>query len=92
MVEGQAEVLHTFRSGHDLVAGCIVTEGRVTRGAKARVMRGGQRIADSTVKSLRRFKDDVREVTAGMECGIGLEDFNDFAMGDLIEIVGQQRA
>ncbi|HEX2171611.1 MAG TPA: translation initiation factor IF-2 [Dehalococcoidia bacterium] len=92
VVEGRAEVLALFPAGRDRVAGSRVTEGRVTRGAAARVIRNGQTIAETTVRSLRRFREDVREVTEGLECGIVLEDFNDFAAGDVLEFVVQQRA
>jgi translation initiation factor IF-2 len=86
-VLGTAEVRATFkvpRAG--TVAGCYVTEGVVQRGAKARLLRGGVVIHDGTIGSLRRFKDDVREVASGYECGIGLENYNDVKDGDVIEV------
>ena len=86
-VLGSAEVRATFkvpRSG--TVAGCFVVEGQVQRGAKARLVRDGVVIHDGTISSLRRFKDDVREVAAGFECGIGIEGYNDVKEGDVIEV------
>jgi translation initiation factor IF-2 len=86
VIDGRAEVREVFPSGkRDRVAGVYVTEGKVTRGIQARVLRGGETVVETTVSSLRRFKDDVREVTTGFECGVGLQDFNDFAAGDIIE-------
>jgi translation initiation factor IF-2 len=61
-------------------------EGAVQRGARARLLRDGVVIHEGTVSSLKRFKDDVREVTAGFECGMGFEDYNDIKEGDLIEV------
>ena len=83
---GVAQVRATFRVPRlGSVAGCYVTEGTIVREAKARVVRGGSVIYDGRVASLRRFKDDVREVAAGYECGIGLERFRDVKEGDIIE-------
>jgi translation initiation factor IF-2 len=85
-VLGTAEVRAIFkvpRTGS--VAGCYVVEGTVQRGAKARLLRDGVVIYDGVISSLRRFKDDVREVAAGFECGIGFENYNDVKEGDLIE-------
>ena len=67
------------------MAGCYVTRGTITRGAKARLVRDGVIVYDSRIGSLRRFKDDVREVAEGFECGIGLEGFQDVHEGDVIE-------
>jgi translation initiation factor IF-2 len=83
---GVAEVRATFRVPRfGLVAGCYVAEGEITRGAKARLVRDGVVVYDGAVGSLRRFKDDVRAVAAGFECGIGLENFRDVKEGDVIE-------
>ncbi|HEV3472890.1 MAG TPA: translation initiation factor IF-2 [Actinomycetota bacterium] len=83
---GQAEVRATFRVPKlGLVAGCMVTDGVIRRNAKARLVRDGTVIYETTVTSLRRFKDDAREVAAGFECGIGLEGFQDIKEGDLIQ-------
>ena len=86
-IVGQAEVRETFtvpRIG--TIAGCHVTAGNVTRSSLARVVRDGVVAYESQVGSLRRFKDDVREVQAGFECGIGIENFSDIKIGDVIEL------
>jgi translation initiation factor IF-2 len=62
-----------------------VTEGKVMRGGSVRVMRGGQKIHESAISSLRRFKEDVHEVATGYECGVGVQGFNDFQVGDTLE-------
>jgi translation initiation factor IF-2 len=83
---GQAEVRQLFRASKiGTIAGSFVTEGKVTRGAKVRVVRDGTVIYDTTIESLRRFNDDVREVTSGFECGIVLTNFQDLREGDVLE-------
>jgi translation initiation factor IF-2 len=83
---GQAEVRATFRVPKlGVVAGCMVTDGVVRRNSKARLVRDGTVVYETTVASLRRFKDDAREVAAGFECGIGLEGFQDIKEGDIIQ-------
>ena len=83
---GQAEVRQLFRASRiGTIAGSYVTEGRVTRGARVRVVRDGTVIYDTTVESLRRFNDDVREVSSGFECGIVLSNFQDLHEGDVLE-------
>jgi translation initiation factor IF-2 len=90
VVEGRAEVRAIFGVGkNQQVAGCYVTEGRIVRGG-ARVYRGGQVVATDRVSSLRRFRDDVREVATGYECGIALASFHEFEEGDIIEVFTQQ--
>ncbi|MFN8518457.1 MAG: hypothetical protein U0667_03490 [Chloroflexota bacterium] len=85
VVEGRAEVRQIFRSGKStVIAGSYVTDGRMVRGG-ARVYRGGKLIVTDRVESLRRFRDDVREVQTGYECGIGLAGFKDLEEGDIIE-------
>ncbi|MFO7291817.1 MAG: translation initiation factor IF-2 [Actinomycetes bacterium] len=87
VVLGTAEVRAVFRVPRvGAVAGCYVTEGVVQRGARARLLRAGVVTYDGTIDSLKRFKDDVREVSQGFECGIGLANFNDIKEGDLIEV------
>ena len=87
LVRGSAEVRALFRVPRlGVVAGCYVTEGEMLRGARARLLRDGVVVYDGTVGSLRRFKEDVRQVAAGFECGIGLAGFNDIKEGDLIEV------
>ena len=86
VTEGQAEVRAVFSSGKkSKVAGVYISEGKVSRGALVRLWRNGQMVTESTISSLRRFKDDVREVSSGYECGIGVEGFNDFEVGDILE-------
>ena len=83
---GQAEVRATFGIPKvGTIAGCMVTEGKVVRSAKARLVRDGVVVWDGKISSLKRVKDDVREVANGFECGIGLENFNDIKEGDVIE-------
>ena len=83
---GQAEVRETFNVPKvGTVAGCMVTDGKIERNAKARVIRDGVVIYDTKIASLKRFKEDVKEVTKGYECGIMLENFNDIKVGDYIE-------
>jgi translation initiation factor IF-2 len=83
---GRAEVRALFRVPKlGVVAGCMVTHGTITRGALARLVRDGTIVYTGRVGSLRRFKDDVREVAEGFECGIGLENFQDVHEGDVIE-------
>ncbi len=86
VVTGDAEVREVFQVPKiGAVAGCYVQNGTITRGSKVRFLREGTIIWKGTIASLRRFKDDVREVNAGFECGIGLSDFKDLKPGDVIE-------
>jgi len=86
IVTGEAEVREVFRVPRvGAVAGCYVRDGAITRGSKVRFLREGVVIWKGSITSLRRFKDDVREVQAGFECGIGLSDFQDLHGGDIIE-------
>ncbi|HEX5307860.1 MAG TPA: translation initiation factor IF-2 [Solirubrobacteraceae bacterium] len=83
---GQAEVRQLFRASRiGVIAGSHVTEGKVTRGARVRVVRDGTVIYDTTIASLRRFNEDAREVSAGFECGIVLANFQDLKEGDVLE-------
>jgi translation initiation factor IF-2 len=83
---GQAEVRQLFRASRiGTIAGSFITEGKMTRGARVRVVREGTVIFDTTIDSLRRFNDDVREVAAGFECGIVLTNFQDLREGDVFE-------
>jgi translation initiation factor IF-2 len=93
VIDGRAEVKAVFPSSKKLkVAGVAVTEGKATRGAQVRVRRGEQVLVESTVASLRRFKDDVKEVASGYECGVGLKDFDGFEVGDILEFFRKERA
>ena len=86
VVTGESEVREIFsvpRVGR--IAGCYVQSGVITRGTKVRFLREGTIIWKGTISSLKRFKDDAREVAAGYECGIGLSDFQDLKQGDIIE-------
>jgi len=92
VIEGRAEIRAVFSAAKRAkVAGVYVTEGKVTRDVSARVKRNNKVIGESAVSSLRRFKEDIKEVTAGYECGIGLKDFNDFEVGDIMEFFSQKK-
>ncbi|HZA97856.1 MAG TPA: translation initiation factor IF-2, partial [Gemmatimonadales bacterium] len=83
---GEAEVMQLFKvSKVGTIAGCTVRSGTIQRTAKARIIRDGTTVYTGTLSSLKRFKDDVREVREGLECGIGIENFNDLKVGDRIE-------
>ena len=85
VIEGRAEIRQVFRVGkNQVIAGSYVTDGRIVRGG-ARLWRGGKVVATDRIESLRRFRDDVREVSSGFECGIALANTNDVAEGDIIE-------
>jgi translation initiation factor IF-2 len=91
---GVAEVRETFKvPKFGTIAGCMVTEGRITRGGEtqARLLRDNVVVFEGKIGSLRRFKDDVSEVKAGFECGIGFERFNDIKVGDVIEVFNVER-
>lgn len=84
--QGRAEVRETFSVPKvGLVAGCGVLDGKITRSAGIRVLRDGIVVYEGKIGSLRRFKDDVKEVATGYECGIGVENFNDIKKGDILE-------
>ena len=86
VVQGHAEVRQIFKvSGVGTIAGCYVKSGKINRNSSVRVLRDSVVVAETKIDSLRRFKDDVREVAEGFECGIGLERFNDIKEGDVIE-------
>ncbi len=83
---GKAEVRATFKvPGSGMVAGCYVVEGKILRNASIRLVRDGIVVHEGNIDSLRRFKDDVKEVATGYECGIGIENYNDVKDGDMIE-------
>ena len=86
VVLGELEVRQTYKvSGVGTIAGCYVKNGKITRDAKVRVVRDGIVVAEDEINSLRRFKDDVKEVAEGYECGVGLEKFGDIKEGDIFE-------
>ncbi|MFI5225223.1 MAG: translation initiation factor IF-2 [Candidatus Limnocylindrales bacterium] len=90
VIEGRAEVRQVIRVGKNtVIAGSYVTDGRMVRGG-ARIWRGGRVVATDRIESLRRFRDDVREVATGFECGIGLASYHDIVEGDIIECFTSQ--
>ncbi len=88
---GAAEVRATFPLAKGFVAGCLVTEGKINRGASARVRRKKEIMHEGKIGTLKRFKDDANEVRAGLECGIKLDDFNGYEVGDVIECFEVQK-
>jgi translation initiation factor IF-2 len=83
---GRAEVLNVFKiTKVGQIAGCRVTDGIIKRNAQARLMREGAEIWKGKISSLKRFKDDAKEVTNGMECGVSISNFTDIQVGDTIE-------
>ncbi len=92
VTDGHAEVRAVFNLGRrNRIAGCYVTDGRVARNVQVRVLRNGDMLHTGPVASLKRFKDDAREVTAGFECGIGVDGFNDIEEGDTLEFFHVER-
>ena len=84
-VIGHAEVKQVFQLSRGIVAGCLVTDGRIARAGRARILRKRQPVYDGGLSTLRRFQDDVKEVRSGLECGIKLGDFSEYQVGDVIE-------
>lgn len=83
---GHAEVRQTIKvPGVGIIAGCYIQDGKITRSAEIRIIRDGVVIFEDKISSLRRFKDDVKEVNSGYECGVGIEKFNDIRVGDTLE-------
>ena len=84
---GSAEVREVFKiSGVGAVAGCYVTNGKIVRNGKVRVYRNNVSVYDGSIMALKRFKDDVKEVSYGYECGISVENYNDIKIGDVFEV------
>ena len=93
VVEATLEIRAVFALGRSRKsAGCYVTSGKAARGARARVLRDSKEIYDGAIAGLRRFKDDVREVAEGYECGLTIEGFTDYQVGDVVEVHRQQQA
>ena len=93
VIDGHGEVRAVFTAGKtEKVAGVYITEGKVTRNSSVRVLRGKQKVYQGAISSLRRFKDDVKEVTTGFECGIGVEGFSDFQVGDILEFFRNEKS
>jgi len=91
VLQGRAEVRDIFKVPKiGVIAGCMVVDGTVTRGSQARLLRDNVLVFNGIIESLRRFKDDAKEVSSGYECGIGLNNFNDIKTGDVIEVYKQQ--
>jgi translation initiation factor IF-2 len=90
-VDGHAEVVQLFKAGKTMIAGCRVTDGRITRSSQVRLSRGGKVVFTGLIQSLRRGKEDVREVAQGFECGIVLEDYNEVQPGDIVETFSKVR-
>jgi len=91
-VVGRAEVRAIFRiPKQGKVAGCMVTDGTISREARVRVLRASEKIFDGSVHSLKRFTEDVKEVTAGFECGVAIDNFNDFQEKDILEFYTKER-
>jgi translation initiation factor IF-2 len=92
ITDGFAEVRNVFRlPNREVIAGLIVTDGKVTRNGHVRVLRSGVVVHDGRIATLRRFKDDVREVQTGYECGINVEGFNDVQVGDTMEFYHKEK-
>ena len=92
VIEGHATIRAVFAQGRrGKVAGVYVTDGQIVRNGMARLLRSGKTIHDGSIASLRHFKENVREMATGTECGIGLEGFNDFQEGDVIEVYRMDR-
>ena len=93
VIDGHGEVRAVFTAGKtEKVAGVYITEGKVTRNSSVRVLRGKQKVYQGAISSLRRFKDDVKEVATGFECGIGVEGFSDFQVGDILEFFRNEKS
>jgi translation initiation factor IF-2 len=92
VVDGHAEVRAMFPAGKNVrAAGVYVTDGKIARNLQVRITRGGEVLTDTTITSLRRFKDNVREVTSDYECGVGIKDFTDFREGDILEFYHEEK-
>jgi len=91
VIDGHIEVRATFKVKGGNIAGCYVTDGKVKKNSLARVMRGGELIHEAEVNSLKHFKNDASEMVAGNECGVGVEGFSDFVVGDTIEFYHKEK-
>ena len=93
VIVGRAEIRELFGGRRGIqIAGCRVTDGRIVRNGTVRVTREGANVAQTTISSLRHFRDEVNEMNAGTECGIILQGFNEFQTGDIVEVYRQERA
>ena len=92
IITGHAEIREIFSVGRrGRIAGCMVTDGRISRSAAVRVLRDGETIHDGTIASLRHFRDEVNEMASGFECGVGLANYTDFQEGDVLETFRSER-
>jgi translation initiation factor IF-2 len=92
VVDGQAEIRAVFDTGKKgKVAGVAIKEGKASRGSSVRIIRKGEIVFESRVSSLKRFKNDVKEVTTGQECGVGIENFGDFQTGDILQFYRREK-
>lgn len=92
VVEGMAEIKAVFDTGKKgKVAGVVIKEGKASRDASVRVIRKGETLVESRVSSLKRFKNDIKEVPTGQECGVGVDNFTDFQVGDIIQFYRRER-
>ena len=86
VITANVEIMETFKiSKIGTIAGCIVRDGKIKRSDKVRIIRDGIVVYSGELDSLKRFKDDVREVTSGYECGLNIRNFNDIKVGDTVE-------
>ena len=93
IILGEAEIREIFPARRNVkIAGCRVVDGRILRGAAIRVLRDGQLLEETSIASLRHFRDEVNEITNGMDCGILLDGFNDFEVGDVLQAHRQERS
>ncbi len=93
VIHGRAEVRAVFKGAKKAkIAGCYITEGKINRSSLVRVKRQDEIVAESEITSLRRFKDDINEVTSGYECGVGLKKFNGFKEGDVLELYHKEKS
>ncbi len=93
VIEGRADVRAVFPAGKGAkAAGVLVAEGKITRNSLVRVKRGKEVVVESSVSSLKRFKDDAKEVAAGYECGVGIKEFNDYKVGDVLEFYKMEKS
>ncbi len=90
IVQGRVEIRQVLRFAKQVIAGSYVLEGKITNNSKVRLIRDNIVIYDGEVDSLRRFKDDVKEVASGYECGLTVKDFRDYREGDVLEIYAME--
>ena len=91
VIVGKAEIRELFNARGTKVAGCMVTDGKVSRGGSVAVFRGAQRVGEGKIASLKRFKEDVSSVEKGLDCGILVEGFQDFQKGDRFDIIVKEK-